>query len=151
MYKSLITVTVFSVLSMAQMVQATPVLTANYEPGFNPKPVEKVLVLDSSGEMTLSSKDLRSGTLTQQKLGVLSTDEMAKIETLIAGMDPLAKAIDPRAGQPMCTDTPSVSVTVYKANASKTMIYQSAGCHTWEFQNYGIRTLGQLGLSLLEL
>lgn len=122
---------------------------AESSPGFVMNPEARTFVLDSSGRMTLTIKELRTGAVRIERLGVLYLVEMLKIKSDVAGA---AKAvlIDERPEDPICADAPEYKVSFYKNGVSK-LVYRTAQCHEFVLEGYeGKRTI-DLALAFLKM
>jgi hypothetical protein len=117
----------------ASAANASTILVATRTPGFVANPTVRILTVDSSGTMTLQTRDLRTGTFSLESLADLTPSMMDRIRADLEGIDLSTPLVDQQQGQPMCTDLPSVTVSaVYGAHQIE--IKREAGCHEWDLQ-----------------
>jgi len=152
----LFTVTFVS-LSLYHSAQATPpnegdsqtLIKATYHPGYEIHPKRRTFVLTVNGKMSLEVVDLRdSGTTVVKDLGHLSMEATTNLRKDIDAIPVSAKLVDPRAGEPPCVDTPTITVSV-RTNAKSIEIYRRANCHKWDLDSHQGRFAAEFGALFL--
>jgi hypothetical protein len=125
-----------------------PMISAHQSPGFVMNPQDRDLTIYTNGQISLTIHDYRSNSSKTVELGQLSKDALAKIAADIAAIPASAKLVDDKEGQPMCTDTPSTSVSVRRAD-HQLEIYRDGSCHEWHLDSYSAREEKALALAFL--
>ncbi len=129
---------------------ASPLVQAIRYPGFVANPQLKTFILDSSGEMSLISKDLRKNTVVTVELGQLSKFAIDKTAAEVKSISPQSKLIDESAGRPLCTDAPSTTTVVF-INGQPKEIQRNASCHNYRLDTNEGSSLGSLANFFLSM
>ena len=127
-------ITLIAGLMFASAVNAKTLLVAQKSPGFEMNPTSLILTLDDSGKITLEKQEFSSGKKSVRKIGQLSKEIVNNIAAGLAAIEPSLQVVDQKAGEPQCTDTPTVIVNNLVTGTEQNM-YKSAGCHTWTLPN----------------
>ncbi len=124
-------------------------IKATYQPGYEIQPKRRTFVLNVNGKMSLEVVDLRdSGATVVKDLGRLSPEAMANLKKDVEAIPVSAKLVDPRAGEPPCVDTPTITVSV-RTNNKAMEIYRRANCHNWDLDSYQGRFAAEFGALFL--
>ncbi len=125
------------------------IVKAESSPGYAVNPEARTFILDSSGRMTLTIKELRTGAVRLERLGLLFLVEMQKIKSDVAGAAK-PSLVDQRPEGPFCADAPEYEVSFYISGISKP-VYRTAQCHEFILKgNEGKRTI-DLALAFLKM
>ena len=143
-------ISILIILSLIQSAAgAFTLVKAVSSPGFVFNPEARTFVLDSSGRMTLTIKDLRAGSLRIERLGQISLVEMTKIKMNVASAAG-SVLVDDQPDGPICADVPEYTVSFFK-NAISKPVFRTAQCHSFHLDGYeGQRTV-DLALAFLKL
>lgn len=122
-------------VSLSSLGAQTPVAQLEYFPGYEMEPRHYLLTITDEGLVNIDMKAYNTGETTRTELGSLNE---AKLETLIAIINEFKdlKLIDPEAGQPQCTDTPSLDWSVFNKKGEKIDIQSEYGCHKAQVNNW---------------
>lgn len=144
---------ILSTVMSAQAFAANVLIDLKTTAGFSAKPKAHELKVSDSGEVTLTTKDLRSGETSTTTVAALSVPVVKKIQESIDAIPADAKLIDLDAGKPSCTDLPTQSVYILKAGV-EVKIAGEASCHVSALEQpyrYTSETLAKLAQSLFVL
>lgn len=119
-----------TLLTLSATAQAEIIARYDLTPGYTPRPVQRALLLEHTGKVTQTSKDLRTGAVQSEEVLTLSKTTLRKVQEYIHHVSD-AKLIDEQEGQPMCYDTPTVQVSVKKGTAMK-VVSKNFRCHVFK-------------------
>lgn len=108
-----------------------PVAQYNYNAGFSIRPGYEVLTINDDGSVVYEShySDSTTGTPSDVTRTIAQLDPAA-VAALTAKAQLIKESdlVDPEAGQPMCTDAPGSSISVYQS-AGPVNVDSVHGCH----------------------
>lgn len=126
-------------------------IKATYISGFEINPKRRTFTFKVDGKMSLEVSDLRDGAgpSTKKNLGQLSADAVAKLKNDIDSIPASAKLTNSHMGGPVCTDTPSVSVSV-QTHQRVMEVYRRANCHQWDLDSREGKFAAEFGAIFLK-
>ncbi|MGE4133577.1 MAG: hypothetical protein AB7F86_18215 [Bdellovibrionales bacterium] len=122
---------------------ARPLITAEKQNGYEPKPETRLLTLHDNGRMVLEVHQIESGQTQRTLLSRFSPAAMSKFRDLVRGISEADKLIDLQPDLPLCADAASISISVRLSSGPK-VIHNWASCHEFELTSGKDREVSQM-------
>ena len=113
--------------------------------GFSPHPMNTVITISGNGRVTSVTTNLDGSVVSRRSVAVLATSVIARMADLGRQLD--GQMIDENAGEPMCTDAPSMSYSFVESRANggqQTAFFRRSGCHDFSDQSGAAYQLRQV-------